>query len=371
MRKVLTTFLIGISFMTCGSEGVSAATIIGTAPIIYTGIPLLDAALNQEIGFAFDSAISDANDSIAKYSDQRDLARGFGNASVYSSQAATLQGFQNYSRIAVTTGVMLGIQAPSTDFSYYDGIEDDIEANGDIHAGVGVGVSLLNVGVNAKSIRPNLYLNFMFGFFNIDPTDELTVSTTLIGVGVNYTLAKPKTGSFLFKWRGLSVGTGLIYHSSALTLTLELDSFSENFVVNQSGNMIDGTINVDPSLFLELKTKTVTIPLDITTSAQVLQLFNFTLGTGLDFNIGKTDIIVTADGDVKINNINDPGNLIQSVTPGMVIVEGSTKGISPSFGRLRIMSGLGFNFGPVKLDLPIRYYFGSGASLGVTAGVVF
>ena len=357
--------------MVCQTEGVSAATITGSAPIIFTGNPLVDAALNQEIGVAFDNAIFDANESIAKYSDQRDLARGFGNASVFSSQPATFQGFQNYSKIAVATGVMLGVQAPSFDPDYYDGIEDDIEANGDIYAGVGVGVSLLNVGVTANSIRPGLYLNFMFGSVSLDPGDDINISTTLIGVGVNYTLVKPKSGSFLLKWRGLSVGSGLIYHSSSLTLALELDSFSENFLVNQPGFLISGTIDVDPSLLLELKSKTVTIPLDITTSVQALQLLNFTLGTGIDFNMGKTDIIVTADGDIAVNNINDPGALIQTVTPGLVSVDGSTRGVSPSFGRVRIMSGLGFNFGPVKLDMPFRYYFGSGASFGITAGVVF
>lgn len=372
MRKVLILFLIVTSFIVCGTGGVSAANITGTAPIINTGNTLLDAALNQEIGIAFDLAIFDANETLAKYSNQEDLARGFGNANVFSSQAGTFQGFQNYSKMAITTGVMLGVQAPSTDPDYYDDIEDDIEDEGDVYAGVGAGVSFLNVGYNAKSIRPDLYLNFMFGSYSIEPDDEdIKFSTTLIGIGANYTLAKPKTVSSLLKWRGLSIGTGLFYHSNKVTLAMELDGFTEDFFVDESGSTITGSIAVDPSVLLELETKTVTIPLDIVTSVQVLHLLNFTLGTGIDFNMGKTDIILTADGDVEVIDINDPSTTINSITPGFVAIDGSTKDISPSFARLRIMTGLGLNLGPVKLDIPIRYYFGSGASFGVTAGVVF
>ncbi|RKX26811.1 MAG: hypothetical protein DRP47_07635, partial [Candidatus Zixiibacteriota bacterium] len=294
----------------------------------------------------------------------------FGNANAYSSQVATFQGFQNYSRIAVTSGVMIGVQTPSTDSDYYNNFEDNIKDDGDLFAGVGAGASFFNIGINAKFIRPGLYLNLKFGSLSLDPTDETKVSNTIIGAGVNYTLMKPKSGFCLFKWRGLSVGSGLIYHDSKVSYELELDKITEDFQVNTSGYDIEGSVVIDPSVLLDLKVKTLTVPFDITTSAQALWLFNFTLGAGLDLNFGKTDILLTSNGSVTAEELNDPYNVINSITPGTVLVDGSTKDVSPSFARLRLMTGVGFNFGPAKIDIPIIYYFKSGASVGITAGVI-
>ncbi|MCX6827442.1 MAG: hypothetical protein NTV06_09320 [candidate division Zixibacteria bacterium] len=372
MKKVSVLFLIGIGFLFFGIGPVSAATITGTAPVVYTNIEALNDALSVAIGEAFDDAIAEANDTLSIYRDQQDLARGFGNANAYSSQVATFQGFQNYSRIAVTSGVMVGVQAPSTDPDYYKNLDDRIRHDGDLFAGVGAGVSFFNVGINAKSIHPGLYLNFKFGSLSIKPTDEAKVSNTIIGAGVNYTLIKPKSGSFLFKWRGLSVGSGLIYHTSKVTYKLELDPLTEDFTASSGIYDIDGQVVIDPSVNLEVNVKTLTVPFDITTSAQALWLFNLTLGAGLDFNLGKTDILLISNGSVTIGDDLDtpPGVDIDSITPGMVHVDGSTTGVSPSFSRLRLMTGLGFNFGPAKIDIPIIYYLKSGVSAGVTVGVV-
>jgi len=369
MRKSLALYLIGISLLLFACGPVSAASITGTAPVIHTGNAELDAALSAALGDAFDEAIADANDTLSRYHDQDELARGFGNANAYSSQVATFQGFQNYKRIAITSGVMLGIQVPSTDPDYYDDMEDKIKDDGDIFAGVGAAVSFFNVGINAKAIHPGLYLNFKLGSLSVDPTDEASVSTTIVGAGINYTLVKPVSGSFLFKWRGLSLGTGLIYHSSKVTYEVELDTLIEEFQDNAGYNM-EGEVLIDPSINLELKVKTLTIPFDVTTSAQVLWLLNFNLGAGIDFNLGKTDILLTSDGSVTADILNNPGEIEYTVTPGTVSVDGSTKGVSPSFGRLRLMTGVGFNFGPAKIDIPIIYYLNSGASVGITAGIV-
>lgn len=370
MRKGTALFLIGIGFLIFFGIGpVSAASITGTAPVISTGIAELDAALSAAIGEAFDDAIAEANDTLSRYHDQDELARGFGNANAYSSQVGTFQGFQNYKRIAITSGVMLGVQAPSTDPDYYNDLDDKIKDDGDLFAGVGAAVTFFNVGINAKSIHPGLYLNFKFGSLSIDPTDESGVSTTIIGAGANYTLMKPTPGSSLFKWRGLSVGSGLIYHTSKVTYRVELDTLTQDFQDDAGYNM-NGQVLIDPSVNLELKVRTLTVPFDITTSAQVLWLLNFNLGAGLDFNLGKTDILLSSDGSVTADILDNPGEISYTVTPGTVHVDGSTKGVSPSFGRLRLMTGIGFNLGPAKIDIPIVYYLKSGASVGITAGVV-
>lgn len=370
MQKAWSVLITGICVAGLNCGFVSAATVTGTSPVVHTGIPELDAALNQAIGAAFDDAIAEANDSLSRYSDQQDLGRGFGNANAYSSQVATLQGFQNYSRVAIASGVMVGLQAPSTNPDYYDDFEDHIRKDGDLFAGVGAGVSYLNIGVNAKFIHPGLYLNLKFGSLDLKPTDEARVGNTVIGIGANYSLAKASRGSSLFKWRGLSVGSGITYHNSSLSYELELDELTEDFEANIDGHDVEGEVVVDPSVNLDIEVTTMTFQADITTAAQVLWLLNFTAGAGLDINFGKTDISVASAGSATVDNLNAPGGIVESITDGRIVVDGSTKGISPSFGRFRLMTGVGFNIGPAKIDIPIIYYIKSGASAGVTVGVV-
>ena len=64
---------------------------------------------------------------LAKFETLPDLAKGFGNANIYAAQAATHQGFQDYSIFAVTTGFMIGVQLPSSDLNYYDDLDKKIE----------------------------------------------------------------------------------------------------------------------------------------------------------------------------------------------------------------------------------------------------
>jgi hypothetical protein len=53
-----------------------------------------------------------------------------------------------------------------------------------------------------------------------------------------------------------------------------------------------------------------------------------------------------------------------------VHVDGSSDN-GPSFARLRAMTGVGLGLGPVKIDIPLIYYFNSGMAFGVTAAIVW
>ena len=370
LRRLIPMLLIGTGIIICCVGSLSAATIIGTAPGVSTGNALLDATLSAVIADAFNTAILDANNTLSKYHDQQQLARGFGNANVYSSQVASFQGFQNYDHFAVAAGGMVGVHMPSSDPNYYENLDDELEKTGDIFAGVGASASFLNVGINAKSIRPGLYLNFKFGSASVEPVDEVKFSNTIVGVGANYTLAKPMTGSFLFKWRGLSLGTGLIYHNSDVTYAVDIDKITEEFVVNYGGYKVSGDVVIDPSVNLELKVKTLTVPVDIMTSVRLLWLFNVTLGAGMDFNFGNTDLILISNGSVTIDIQQTPIELDIKTTPGTAVVDGFTLDVSPSFARFRLNTGVGFNFGPLKIDIPVSYYPRTGIAAGVTLGVV-
>ena len=368
MRKALLLLIVGLALWGISAHYSQAATIYGDAPTVSD--PINGDAVNAILATAFDNAIDEASDDFGKFKKMENLAKGFGNANVYSGQVATLQGYQNYLRCAITVGAMVGVQLPSLNPDYYDDLEDVIDRDGDIYAGVGAGISFINVGVNASSVHPGLYLNAKFGSLTIKPQEDVEIKNTIFGVGANYCLVKGiGQEQKLFKWRGLSLGTGFLYHSSKVDFKIEQDEIAEDLVGLDTyyPSATNAQLLLDPSFNLGLDVKTTTIPVDISTSIQLLWLFNFNLGAGVDFNFGSSDIILSSKGGVTVDGIPDT----VPVTAGKVIVDGSTLGIGPSSVCTRIMTGIGFNFSMVKIDVPIIFYPSKGASVGVTAGVVW
>ncbi|TAL36585.1 MAG: hypothetical protein EPN93_07105 [Spirochaetes bacterium] len=371
MRKIC-LFALVLGMIVGIAPTLNAAVISGTEPKI-SGTAF-DATINGFINSAFTSAIASANTTLAKYDKQNDLATGFANANIYSAHAGTLQGYQNYDLFAISTGVMLGAQAPSVDPSYYDKIGQELEKKGDLYAGLSAGISFVNVGINAKFIMDDLYLNFKFGKVSWKPVEELDVNNTLIGIGANYALIREHgMGWGFLKWRGLSLGTGLIYHKSEIVYDAKIDTQTQHFNTGDMGGGLyfQGDVVVDPTVAIGVTTYSYTIPVDVVTSVQLLWLLNLTLGAGVDFSYGKADIVLKSAGDVAVENTdtNIPG--AYTFLPGKVSIDGSTLGERPYFIRPKIMAGLGLNISVVKIDLQVIYYTMSGAAVGLTAGIVW
>ena len=225
--KLTNKILTGLSILAICITSAQAAYITGAAPqVIIPTEPVVETALNNDLILKMQEALLDANLELNKFNDQKDLVKGFGNANAYASRAATQQGYQDYDVFAVTTGFMAAVQLPSWDPDYYDNIDEKVKEEGDIYAGLGIGVALINAGVHGGIIHPDLwgwYFNFKFGHLSLDggdfsdSLDDLSVNTTLIGIGANYTFIK--TTSFLgglFKWRGISFGSGIYYNSTKI-----------------------------------------------------------------------------------------------------------------------------------------------------------
>ena len=352
-----------------------AATITGNCPILT--IPAHSITLGvigDDLYDQFMIALNDANAELAKYDDQDKLATGFANANMYSTNAATQQGYPNYSLFAITTGVMVGAQAPTTNVDYYTNgkIEDDIENKGDLYAGV-AGSAAINVGINAGMIIPGLYINVKFGKFDstwVYDDDDFSFDTMIIGGGITYSLFD-EAGIGLLRWRGLTIGTGLVYQTTDVSYRIELDDERIHFADGST----TGDVVVDPSFDITLDMYTLSVPFEINTAIQLLWLFNINLGVGIDLVSGNADLELQSVSDATVKNIAYNGTPLPEddyiVTPGKVTIDGKTLDKKPSWARARIMTGIGFNFGAVKIDVPIIYYLKSGAAVGVTAGIIW
>ena len=380
MKKLIVVLVIAGVVI---AQPLFAATITGDCPILT--IPAYSITLGvigDDLYDQFMIALNDANAELAKYDDQDKLATGFANANMYSTNAATQQGYPNYSLFAITTGVMVGAQAPTTNVDYYTNgkIEDDIENKGDLYAGV-AGSAAVNVGINAGMIIPGLYINVKFGKFDstwVYDDDDFSFDTMIIGGGITYSLFD-EAGIGLLRWRGLTIGTGLVYQTTDVSYQVDLDSETNPFTVDPDGggllNNVSGIVVVDPSFDITLDMYTLSVPFEINTAFQFLWLFNINLGVGIDLVSGNADLELQSVSDATVKNIAYNGIPLPEdeyiVTPGKVTIDGKTLDKKPSWARARIMTGIGFNFGAVKIDVPIIYYLKSGAAVGVTAGIIW
>ena len=360
-------------------QTVFAAHASGHAPRVTSGqingvaIPAagLD-VINSQLSQSFNQALDTLNLTLGKFQNQKKLAQGFADANTYAAQSATFQGFENYNLFAVSSGIMLGVQAPALDPQYYSTIGDKIKATPDLYAGVGVGLAYYNVGLNLKFLVPGLYANTKFGMFKFesgDSTSKFSAENMCFGLGVNYTILKNKTFAMVCKWRGVSVGSGLLFQKNKVSVAMKLDSIVQSVPLasNPAFAGVNPDIQLNPIMNLGVDVSTFTVPIDVSTSVCLLWFLNLNAGLGFDINFGSSDINLTGTSSADLNGL--PTNL--HVQKGDFTIDGSTKGVGPSFGDFRLMTGVGFNISVLKVDLPIVYYIPTGIAFGLTAGVVF
>jgi hypothetical protein len=379
MKNVYKILIAGF-IMLFAVNSLQAVTISGTAPTVSSGTTGA-AQINALISTLFTNALADANAETAKFGDMSNLTRGFANANAYSAQAATQQGFQDYDIFAITTGAMVGLQAPSYDVGYYKNIKDNIQEDGDVKAGIGTSLAWFSIGVNAKYLFPGLYFNVKYGQLNLKSSnsDDVSYKTRLFGLGANYTWIQSKSLlAGLAKWRGISFGTGFIYNMNEADFNIKINEQSktaDSAMIAAAGatSYVDSaTISIDPTLKAGLKTETYTIPFDVTTSVQFLWIMNLNLGAGIDLTFGRTDLALNSDGAVTATVVDTASNTYTTDQAGSVRVDSNLKKQSPSLVHARLMTGIGFNFGPAKVDVPLTWYpIDKAVAIGITAGIVW
>jgi hypothetical protein len=345
--------------------------------------------MNAEVKDAFDKTIDTANAKLSQFESQKQLAQGMGNANAYATNSATLQGFQNYDLFAVSSGIMMGVQGPSLDPTVYKHLQDKIAKDGDLYAGFGAGLTELNVGLNCKFLVPGLYLNAKFGTFKMKISD-FSIDNQVFGVGANYRLLDKRSFVGLVKWRGISLGSGFYMQmdkvdmqvpvktfendahlrQAVLSGTTGQDSTDKEAILDQMGygaGTPDAQVAIHPVFKMAVDVTTYTVPLEANTAVALLfGLINLSAGVGADLNFGNAKIKLEGQSDADITGNSDK----VTFDAAKVNVEGSSSN-GPSLMRLRAMTGVGLGFGPVKLDIPLVYYFNSGVAFGATVAVVW
>ncbi|MDR2661439.1 MAG: hypothetical protein LBC31_00420 [Treponema sp.] len=300
--------------------------------------------------------VNEVKDDLGDIDDKPEkFIRGFADASVFSSSGATQRAYGEYKLWAFTIGPMIGFRLPgSSPFNITDEMQnvgDTLEEDGDAKLGVNIQAITGQIGINtSKFLLDRLYLGLRFGFFKLTGMEGFDLKTFQIGVVGNYQLLKGTTaGSGILRWRGVSAGTGFIFQKTDLTYNFTDETYT------------DGGFTTTPEVEFNMDIKTFVIPLEVNTSVQLLWVLNLNLGLGVDVAFGKNDTTIGADSPVY-----DPSG----ANVGTIYVRGGGD-MAPTAFNPKIMTNIGFKFGPVILDVPVTYYFGNGFNAGITLGAVW
>jgi hypothetical protein len=358
----------------------TALDIDGKAPVFSgTGGPSdsIASALTAETGRAFDDALDELRSQVGGIKSKPEkLIQAWGNSAIFASHGATQRAVGEYKLFAVTVGPMVGLQLPASPFAIADELDNvaaKLNDEQDLRLGLNPQLFGGQVGINTSEfLLKDLYLGLRFGYTKFDNMIEgLSFSNLSLGLTANYQLLPHKDlSNGLLIWRGVNLGTGLLYQGTTIGFAIALDSIEQNIgaVAGLNNNL---TLAVDPTLALDMKVNTVTIPLEASTSVRLLWFLNVALGLGVDMGFGKSDMKVGMNGDINVKGFDGAAMGVQQSESGNVSV--SAGGVmAPGFFNLKLMTGLGFSMGPVILDIPITFYvLNNGFNVGVTLGVVW
>jgi len=304
---------------------------------------------------------AEARDALVKFDSMNNLVTAMSNATSFAADGATTRNFIGYKMFSVAVGTMGALQSSSFNIS---DTADRVENAEDLYFGINAQAVTVSVGVNLGLFVDGLYLTGKVGSFSYTIQD-FDISMFSCGLLAQYQLIEPKK-ALLVSWKGLQAGAGFIYYSSDI-------SYKTNASVSTSVDLDGGesaTLVYNPVLDTKFETKGIKIPIDIMTGVKIAVL-DLSFGLGVDINLwSNSDLTFKAEGKTYLENTP---NGVDS-TAGHANVRGGTTDKSADFLKFKTMTGIGVTLGPVKLDIPMTYYFGTdgpGVNIGVTGAIVF
>ena len=346
----------------------------GEAPTFRTDNPTYTGAvtqLNSALGDAFGLATLDLEGLVGNINALPErFIQAWGNASVFASHGATNRAYGGYKIFTATIGSVTGYQLPVNPVVFLQDpgiLLTELNDSGDLSFGLNIQMLSAQVGFNMSFLVKNLYLGLRVGYLNLPSLfDNLSFKTTTVGILGNYQLLPRINLLGIIDWKGVNLGTGFIYQGTSLNVNVPLKQIRQEMgQVSTLGNL---ALLVDPVVFFNMDIKTYTIPIEAMTAIKVI-FINVPFGLGVDLGFGDSKIGIGMKNVINIDGLNNPA--IEQDKEGHLTADvGGT--VSPIGFNIKLMTGLGFAFGPFILDIPFTYYFrGNGASLGMTLGVSF
>ncbi len=171
---------------------------------------------------------------------------------------------------------------------------EGLEEGEDPAAGIAPNLSLM-AGLNLSRWGHDELSFFVNGMHRGASLDVLSGSITNVGVHAQYHLFYPREGasSLLVLWSGLHLTAGVEYSrwSFSLDKTLERD-------VEVDGATSSTTITASATGDFTLDATSLTVPIELTTSARIAYFAGIYAGVGVDLQLGKAKAAATLAGDM-------------------------------------------------------------------------
>jgi hypothetical protein len=316
----------------------------------------IEAAISSEIA----KAEADINKDLPGAPPQR-LMEGMANSSVMAGKGIGSDYASRMDVLLIGAGVGAGAD-----------LEKDKTTDSDL-SGIGVQGGLI-IGTNLAWMdtqkilgldtnRLKIYANF-FKYDLNKPSGDTTIDAELFSIGshVSYQwiLGSP---SKLFGWGGVQFHLGYEYNKTQIGFTNKL-----NETITATQGTETATVALSGTPKATITAKTMSIPLEVSTSLQFLYLFSLYGGLGADYNVGSA----TGKGDINSNtsNVNctgvacGGGTSLGTVSPTAAL---DAKG-KPSPFLFRGFAGFQLNLPFIRIFVQADKAFGNdliGASTGL------
>ncbi len=333
--------------------------------------------INTDLAGELTGFQNDLNEEIKDYYDLPKLARGVANSGGTATHIGTQRSFIDYRRFAVVVGAGVGASLPSTDPARMERIIDDLEKDGDIYFGAAIQPIVASIGYRPRILSERLFVNAKLGWSNIEEgtvEDGLAFNSLSVGLLANYRLVGSRAvPAGVLRWRGLSLGSGVVYQRNELEFRLEdFGRVDDRVTIDEGGQEAAFDVLIDPVLKATATSNSVVIPFELTTGLRVLWLLDFNVGGGVDLSFGNSEITLDVDSPVTAEDVTVNGDEITFTDGSASVSAGTEEG--PQLVRPRLTAGAGLNLGPFKLDIPVMYYFdedGNSLMAGVNLGFVW
>ncbi len=364
-------------------------TVVGTAQASFITIPDsgvtntlacngtgADAACTSALASAVDEALGQFENQLNASAGTGTLSLdsyfgGLGNSTVLAGSGLGAAYYNNFDYFLVGGG--MGVGGALTDgTSIFDlakstGSGDSLQSK---IAGFGAGASI-TLGARAGLIfkspilwglvdpsRLKGYVGFFFFPVSFDTIKANISSFSAIG---QYQLIQPiSMGLGALKWNGVNVSSGLRYARMSIDATYSQTPTQTESLDLGSGVSLPITFSAPVEVALDVKSSSVTIPFEASTSVRLGYVISLMMGTAFDLNMGSTSGGVTAsDETIDIT----PGDL--SGAPGGSVTGAATAGYEvnadfasgsgrPTFLNWRAFGGFQFEFGVGGLFVTVQ-----------------
>lgn len=319
----------------------------------------------DEMFDAFETQINDQFNQLGEV-EPTDYLKGVGNATSLAMSGLSSDYSTDFSLVSV--GVGLGVGADLGDGSISDAFKGNIDSLKGFGASAGVVIGVSFEKLLSKKLGPidlgklRAFLSFMS--FDRDFGDA-SVGMSSFGLHAIYKLIDTKgIGAGLLRWTGVSVGAGYQHSSMKLAFSKDLENLPSESVVLDAPYSTTATIAMeDGKATISADASINKIPLEISTGARMLYIFDVYGGLGLDFNFGSASADASVNSDL---NITDTGNHLNGTSADVDF--GLNDKIGPSAMSMRYFAGVGFNMALAELYAQWNSTL-SGSKVGATIGM--